>query len=441
MPNRKGARNAYYFFVLEKLPELKRRGLDVAGVTEAIPHCSDDWAMLSEEQKEKYVEKARRWKAKNQELAKKPPSQLAAPLPTQTQNRVPVSNLTGLHRKCDQVVLETSFYFLNIFSHGVLPHHCNQRFLPCEIGCVKFSLKDGIIANFHRFIDPGEVPRGFRFHCQAAGDATHRIPISGFELASANHSVTLCDLYTFIQPRWGTWPPVYCKSDDQFRINWCLKHMAREAGTVNHLELLNVEDLVVELYCQKLQKEPSKTWVCNTLDASMWDYSGNTRCQWHEENDVLFCALATCKKIAYCISNSLANMYEIQLTPSHLPLWEKVSQSTVNPKMIVLDAGRFQKPRAESKGNDMYLRSHNQDQGATPCTGEHPLGVKTMCETSTRYGRGIARFGKHLQADQQLEAYNAVPPLQNSSTCHDFHSLWEYKDVVFTLSCLTMRYP
>uniref|UniRef100_A0A8D2L774 Maelstrom spermatogenic transposon silencer n=1 Tax=Varanus komodoensis TaxID=61221 RepID=A0A8D2L774_VARKO len=235
-------------------------------------------------------------------------------------------------------VLETSFYFLNIFSHGVLPPHCNQRFLPCEIGCIKYSLKDGIIADFHHFIDPGEVPRGFRFHCQAAGDITHKIPISGFELATANHSVVLRELYTFIQPHWGTWPPVYCKSDDHFRVNWCLNHMAREA--VNHLVLLSAEDLVVDLYYQKLQKEPSKTWVCNTLDASMWDYSVNTRCRWHEENDVLFCALATCKKIAYCISNSLANMYEIQLTSSHLPLREKDSQSTINPKMIVLDAGQ-----------------------------------------------------------------------------------------------------
>ncbi|XP_061485498.1 protein maelstrom homolog isoform X2 [Rhineura floridana] len=340
---------------------------------------------------------ARHWKAKKSEAAaKKPPSQVPAPLPTfpptQTEKRVPVANLTSPPGTSDQVVLETTFYFLNIFSHGGLPPHCSQRFLPCEIGCVKYSLKDGIIADFHHFTDPGEVPRGFRFHCQAAGDATHRIPISGFELATANHSVVLRELYTFIEPRRGTWPPVYCKFDDQFRVNWCLKHMAREAGTVNYLELLSVEDLVMELYYQKLQKEPSKTWVCNTLDASMWDYSSNTRCKWHEENDVVFCALATCKKIAYGISNSLANMYCVQLTASHIPLREKDSQNTVNPKMVVLDAGRFQKLRAEYTGNERYFRSLNQEQSATSCPGEHPSGVKTTYETSIRHGRGIAWF-------------------------------------------------
>ncbi|KAL8190716.1 UNVERIFIED_CONTAM: hypothetical protein K2H54_059723 [Gekko kuhli] len=91
---------------------------------------------------------------------------------------------------------------------------------------------------------------------------------------------------------------IYLQSDDLFRVNWCLKYMAAEAGITNQLKLLNVEDLVIELYQHKFQKEPSKTWVCNTLDVVMWDYSSNTRCKWHEENDILFCALATCKKIA-----------------------------------------------------------------------------------------------------------------------------------------------
>lgn len=49
MPNRRGSRNAYYFFVQEKIPELRRRGLPVARVADAIPYCSADWAVrLSE---------------------------------------------------------------------------------------------------------------------------------------------------------------------------------------------------------------------------------------------------------------------------------------------------------------------------------------------------------------------------------------------------------
>uniref|UniRef100_A0ACB8FHJ0 Uncharacterized protein n=1 Tax=Sphaerodactylus townsendi TaxID=933632 RepID=A0ACB8FHJ0_9SAUR len=382
MPNRRGGKNAFFFFVLEKLPELKQRGLNVAGVADAVPHCSDGWAMLTEEQKEKYADKARMWKAKKLETGAKAandklPDRVLTPLrmPTQT---VPVESLTSTSRKCGQVMLKSEFYILDIFSHGELPPHCIQRFLPCEIGCVKYSLKDGIIADFHHFID--------------TGNTTHRIPFSGSELSFASYSAVFRDLCKFIQLHRYNSPLICCKSDGHFRVSWCLNYMAEEAGTTKQLNLLSVEDLVMELYQLKSQKEPSKTWVYNALDVSKWDYSSNTRCKWHEENDILFCALANCKKIAYCISNSLADLHSIPLTPAHLPVLDKDSQSTVNPKMVVLDAGRFQRVKAQFGGNDRYFSSLHRDKDAIPHADEHPSGVKIVNEISIGRGRGITRF-------------------------------------------------
>ncbi|XP_005283749.2 protein maelstrom homolog isoform X2 [Chrysemys picta bellii] len=397
MPNRKGARNAYYFFVREKLPELQRRGLPVARVPDAIPLCSRDWALLTEDEKGKYTEMARKWRAENSTQAsmKQPPSQLSpvpAPLPMQIQRHASFPDAISLSWKNDQDVLGNIFCFLNIYSHGELPSPCEQRFLPCEIGCVKYSLQDGITADFHRFVDPGEVPRGFRFHCQAASDATHKIPISGFELSNAGHPVVLRELYSFVRPNRGRWPPVYCKSDDWYRVNWCLKWMAKESGIENQLELLSVENLVVELYQRKLQKEPSKTWVRNLLDVFMWDYSSNTRCKWHEENDILFCALASCKKTAYCISNTLASVYGVSLTTAHLPLQDYDSSNNINPKVVVLDAGRFQKRRTQNPGCNGYFSSPVEKQGAASSAGEHPSGVTSSCSTSIMRGRGITRL-------------------------------------------------
>lgn len=58
---------------------------------------------------------------------------------------------------------------MNIFSHGELPPHCAQRFLPCEIGCVRYSLQEGITADFHSFINPGEGPAGQVWAAERAG--------------------------------------------------------------------------------------------------------------------------------------------------------------------------------------------------------------------------------------------------------------------------------
>ncbi|XP_057350952.1 protein maelstrom homolog isoform X4 [Manis pentadactyla] len=376
MPNRKASRNAFYFFVQEKMPELRRQGLSVARVADAIPYCSSDWMLLREEEKEKYTEMAREWRAargkdpgpaKNQRPVSTP---LVGPSTLVPRENVSLPDVSSLSLKNDQALLGGIFYFLNIFSHGELPPHCQQRFLPCEIGCVKYSLQEGIVADFHSFINPGEIPRGFRFHCQAASDSSHKIPISNFEFGY-DQATVLENLYRFIHTNSGGWPPIYCKSNDRARVNWCLKQMAKASQEIRqNLELLTVEDLVVEIYQQKFLKEPSKTWVRSLLDVAMWDYSSNTR---------------------YCISNSLATLFGIQLTEAHIPLQDYEASGSVTPKMVVLDAGRYQKLRVESPGFSNF-RSPNPEQRADTPTGDYPSGVNISSQSSHVRGRGITRL-------------------------------------------------
>uniref|UniRef100_A0A8C2V4A5 Protein maelstrom homolog n=3 Tax=Chinchilla lanigera TaxID=34839 RepID=A0A8C2V4A5_CHILA len=400
MPNRRASRNAYYFFVQERIPELRRRGLPVTRVADAIPHCSAEWALLREEEKEKYSEMAREWRAAQTKEPGSSETQKFASTPLRRPGMfipkpcVIPPDISSLSLKSDQALLGGVFYFLNIYSHGELPPHCEQRFLPCEIGCVRYSLQEGIMAVFHSFINPGEIPRGFRFHCQAASDSSHKIPISNFEFGH-DQATVLQNLYRFIHPNPGNWPPVYCKSDDRARVNWCLKRMARASEIRQDIELLTVEDLVVGIYQEKFLKEPSKTWVRSLLDVAMWDYSSNTRCKWHEENDILFCALAVCKKIAYCISNSLATLFGIQLTGAHVPLQDYEASNSVTPKMVVLDAGRYQNQRVENPGSPHFSCS-NQEQRSNTSPGDYPPGVKIPGQNSRVRGRGITRLLESL---------------------------------------------
>nr|XP_033799236.1 protein maelstrom homolog [Geotrypetes seraphini] len=404
MPNKRSGRNGYFFFMLEKLPELRRRGLPVKGVRDAVPLCSADWQLLSQEEKERYTEIARTWKAEQDKASKSNPAsnqQMTTMTSLGAMSLNTAANSTEPGRTSEQfglrpypTIAEETFYFLNIFSHGELPPHCEQRFLPCEIGCIKYSLQDGVMASFHHFIDPGEIPRGFRFHCQASSNATHQIPLSGFELSTNRYHNLFRELCTFVCSNPGSKASVYCKSSEKTRVSWCLKWLAVKAGMESRLQLLNVEDLVVELYKRKLNEEPSKTYVRSLLEVFQWDYSSNTRCRWHEENDVLFCALAVCKKIAYCISNSLTSVYGIPLSPNHLPLQDHDSNNTINPKMVVLDAGRFQKQKMQMCAHS--FSGIGQSQG---CVGKtvSPNGVQTPC---IGRGRGIMRLLESIAASR-----------------------------------------
>ncbi|XP_054370018.1 protein maelstrom homolog [Molothrus ater] len=399
MAGRGGHRSAFLWFVHDQLPELERRGLSVACVGDAVPHCSQAWESLTEEEKTMYAEKARTWNSKkrSQKTTRretcKVPDPVPAPLTTKMPSVTPLPDASALSWKNDQDMVADIFYFLDIYSYGKLPPHCEQRFLPCEIGCVRYSLQDGILADFHHFIDPEVPPRGFRYHCQAAGDETHKIPISGFHLPRSCYAVVLQELVEFAQPAGGAQPRFFCRSNDRFRINWCLGRMASITGIGSHWELFAVEDLLMKLYQKKYQKEPSNVWVYRKLDVCLWDFSSNTRCKWHEENDIICCALASCKKMGYCISKSFAGVYGVPLTAAHLPLQDSDCDQGTNTRIVKLDAGHTQKMKAESSGCNKPLGSPRQDQEFVPSNCDSPCGVKTSpCGTSAVQGRGVIRL-------------------------------------------------
>nr|XP_020008367.1 protein maelstrom homolog [Castor canadensis] len=155
----------------------------------------------------------------------------------------------------------------------------------------------------------------------------------------------------------------------------------------------------------------------------------SSRCKWHEENDILFCALAVCKKIAYCISNSLATLFGIQLTGAHVPLQDYEASNSVTPKMVVLDAGRYQKLRVESPGFS-HFNSFNQEQRSNTSTGDYPSGVKFSGQHSSVRGRGITRLLESIS--------NSSSNIHKFSTCEtSLSSYMSQKDGDKSFSSLT----
>ncbi|KAG8545894.1 hypothetical protein GDO81_020168 [Engystomops pustulosus] len=398
MPNKKASRNAYFYFVLDMIPELRRRGLRVSGVKEAIPLCSGDWALLSPAEKEKYSEKAKEWKSCDQSPPRSDP-RVGIYYPEECyQERVQMPSIQiaaekrapeRLQKKCEDLH-KCVIYILNIFSHGEMPSVCEQRYVPCEIGCVRYSLQDGVMDSYHDFIDPGDLPLGFRYHCQAGSAATHQIPVSGFELANRDYHNIFNSLYDFVCP--ATNPPttVYCKNNDLYRVKWCLQWLSIKAGMENLFELQDIESLIIKFYRDKLNEEPSKSSVHRLLDVVQWDYAPNTRCKWHEDNDMWYCALASCKKVTYCISRALASVYDVVLTSAHLPnLKANDNQRSENTKTVVLDAKRYQKkmdrPYVTENGNYLGGVGGAGSLGMSGVSAFHPSKVQAR-------GRGILRL-------------------------------------------------
>ncbi|XP_040277674.1 protein maelstrom homolog [Bufo bufo] len=445
MPNKRASRNAYFFFALDMIPELRRRGFCVAGVKEAIPLCSGEWALLSFQERQKYAEKAKEWKSRDLEPPR--PSadnekglrfnyqvegeqrgqdrysksregifqhQYGRHVTATTSNQllhphvqhmsphvIPckhdlMGNESIGDAKTQQNLIDLEkcvIYVIDIFSHGQMPSLCEQRFVPCEIGCVRYSLQDGIIDSFHDFIDPGELPLGFRYYCHEGSSATHQIPVSGFELANRDYHNLFRSLCDFVRPAAKRSTSVYCRSNDIYRVKWSLNWLAVKAGIENIFELQDIESLIIKLFKNKLEEEPSKSSVLRLLGAVKWDFASNTRCKWHEDNDMWCCALASCKKATYSISSALASVYGVVLTPSHLPNLQANNNQKCESETIVLNARRYQKktdrPHQSENGNSV---------GAVGGDSLGMRGVGSTPPTSKARGRGILRLLEEMPA-------------------------------------------
>ncbi len=48
-----------------------------------------------------------------------------------------------------------SFFFVDIQSLCHIPHKPDHKYIPCEVGVVRYTLNEGIVSKFHKFIKPG----------------------------------------------------------------------------------------------------------------------------------------------------------------------------------------------------------------------------------------------------------------------------------------------
>ncbi|XP_075707363.1 protein maelstrom homolog [Rhinoderma darwinii] len=238
------------------------------------------------------------------------------------------------------------------------------------------------------YLVPRDLPFGFRYHCQAGSASTHQIPVSGFELANRDYHNLFRALCDFVFPTAKRWTSVYCKNNDVPRVKWCLQWLAKKAGIENHFQLQDIESLIIKFYRDKLNEEPSKSSVHRLLDVVKWDYANDTRCKWHEDNDMWECALASCKKVTYCMSRALASVYDVVITSAHLPnLLTNDKQKSENGTIVVLDAKRYQ-----MKMNQQHRSDNGSLMGAVG--GDSSLGMRGVdpINTSKARGRGILRL-------------------------------------------------
>lgn len=105
-------------------------------------------------------------------------------------------------------VINQTFFFLDILPQCELKDSTSDRWIPCEIAVIAYSLVHGIQQKFHSFIHPGPIPMGYRYDAQSQSERTHMLPVDGLDQSNRDYRNELSKLQTFISSFQDTASPI-----------------------------------------------------------------------------------------------------------------------------------------------------------------------------------------------------------------------------------------
>ena len=228
-------------------------------------------------------------------------------------------------------------------SCNVLVRTDEHGFLPLELGLVKYSIEEGVIAKYHVFTYPGDVPMGYYRRAMDHQKSTHKLPIGQeshptaigqsknpqeeytnmmtemimfmddckFEYSGRHYYLIFTDIEMIPQLK-GVFEWICKKTRDPEM--WRL-------WDANFFRFIDMGILIQRLY-HSAGIESFPLQLCTDFaTSSEYDYKSGG-CEFHEEMDnTINCALGACLKWAYLISENLLPYYPVKPLPNkHLPV-------------------------------------------------------------------------------------------------------------------------
>ncbi|PIK56219.1 hypothetical protein BSL78_06857 [Apostichopus japonicus] len=293
---KKNVTNGFTMYMLEMQREISEQEGRRVPIPQLVEVANPQWKALSADQKAHYNNEAKRHKKgpKNGPLEGQGNKQGARSTDHRmdtTRNyisdRVSVADQLRERRENEKKLLtqnwpdgkgvcDRKFYFIAFQTLCKLPN--DMGYLPCEVACAEYTLRNGIKRVYHRFLRPDPIPIGYRYTCKSNSENTPPIPIEGHEDATGIIR-SLRELVAFINPdNHRVTPAVFCESAQRGMVEWSLKWLSERAGISNSLrKAIEVELLMTQLYAHVEEVSHSWSMLSGMLGDSKWDHMNDTR--------------------------------------------------------------------------------------------------------------------------------------------------------------------
>jgi len=237
-------------------------------------------------------------------------------------------------------LVKTSFIFVHFSTH------CRTHdgiVVPAEGAIVEMTLAKGIGQGWHGFLQPGDIPMGYRSECIAKARKTHNIPLDDENLFVHSDEDVVEDLNNILCKKDSLQiKPVFCLAKEKSEIELVLKMLYQRGNKGEKDDMVlpkiyNIEDLMIVLQqslkkvlprCTSAARENVENFVRSFNSASAAEYKFETAyfdgvpaCPFHEEcYRPQHCSLAIVRTRVFVLIDLLCDVLQIEMRKgTHLP--------------------------------------------------------------------------------------------------------------------------
>lgn len=408
---------------------------------EAIDACSNEWATLSIREREPYKQRASErydsseinLKKKNGKTENQEPQKQECIINSDTFEKQVSAVETSIaqiqNEFLNKEIKEKSFNFMHIqtFCKTNEDDDEEQYYVLAEIGIVRYSLSKGIEETLHTFIKPEKIPIGYRSTCMSNSKEYHQIPLDDFEEAIDDYGKIYDDIEGFLKRENKFNGEVYCFDSDIPCIRWSLDWLKSKKGlrTPSEIQVKSLQALLCAM-ATKSQIELTYMSATDLLKSTYYDYSYDTRCEYHENICSIYCSLGYVKRYSFIISEYFCNLFKIPtILGKHVP-----KDRGINCVLNVSTYDRTKSVNRHNTGNYGYLSGSSNDIRYRDDGDESIQSGSTLILSRSRLASSLSGSTSTLtQHNQYSNDVYVNANLENSSVTSSSSCLWYKKQL------------
>ncbi|XP_050691854.1 protein maelstrom-like isoform X2 [Eriocheir sinensis] len=320
-------RNAFFYFMVAKKPEVEKRLKRKVEMSEMAKLVTAEWQALPEEQWKKYQlmtgESRERLDCRGVPLrcldeAAQEKKHQAEEMKRDIADLVDMYRMGNALHQASFILVSTSYY----------AHTDHGHYVPAELSLLRFSLRNGIMKEFHCIVAP-IIPLSYAASARKHSLETHKL-LSDSEGYGNSLEETAKNLKQFLSKDWDEDVPVYTLHRNMEQAQQMLKTV-----TGANVKIFSLDLLYRLIYSAAMSDIPLSV-ATDMLEECGLDYFPNIACSVHNtalKDGARFCTLSHVRRWVYfmCQNLDLKKLFGVEPQKGkHYPvdeLWVGASDS------------------------------------------------------------------------------------------------------------------